>query len=376
MKKLLALILVIALCLSLSACGKSEAVTNFEKLMGQIGTVSLDSEAAILAAEEAYNQLSEKEQKQVDKDYQKLNEYRTTYETLVEEAELQAKLDEVVALIDAVGEVTADSEAAILAAEAAYNALSADEQAKIKESGDKLAAMRETYNTAILETSAAAVVEAIDAIGEVTLDSAEAINAAKELYNALTPDAQALVTNAAALTDAEAALADLVAAEKERILQEYLSNFTIDEDKVEKLAWYMHDDMPDYIDIRSYIIPYIGVQNNNVWICIRYNYTADDWVFWEKLTIVTDNNKYYRILDYFDTVRDNDGGVVWEYYDEPLYYNQALDTEELLMLQDIADSEEVIIRFEGDEYYDDLYVTDTDKAIIRDVLALYSALLP
>ena len=163
---------------------------------------------------------------------------------------------------------------------------------------------------------------------------------------------------------------------KERILQEYTSNFTIDEDKVEKLAWYMHDDMPDYIDIRSYIVPYIGVQNNNVWICIRYNYTADDWVFWEKLTIVTDEHKYFKLVGPFDTVRDNDGGVVWEYYDEPLYSNQSLDTEELLMLQDIADSEEVIIRFEGDEYYDDLYVTDTDKAIIRDVLALYSALLP
>ena len=45
------------------------------------------------------------------------------------------------------------------------------------------------------------------------------------------------------------------------------------------------------------------------------------------------------------------------------------------MLQAIADSEETIIRFEGDEYYYDLYVTDKDKQMIRDTLTLYEAMI-
>ena len=66
---------------------------------------------------------------------------------------------------------------------------------------------------------------------------------------------------------------------------------------------------------------------------------------------------------------------MWEYYDEALNYNQGMDSEELEMLARIADSSETIIRFEGDEYYYDLYVSNKDKQMIRDTLTLYEALL-
>ena len=233
----------------------------------------------------------------------------------------------------------------------------------------------EEAKAAELEKQANEVVSLIDAIGTVTLDSNASIKAARDAYNALSADAQALVSNYDVLTTAETESANLWSVEKERLYNENVGKFEADVDKVEGITWYMHNSMPDYIDVRSYIIPYIGVQGDNTWICIRYNYTEDDWVFWEKLTIVTDNEKYIKTVGPFDTVRDNDGGVVWEWYDECLYYNQALDSDELLMLKDISESTETIIRFEGDEYYYDLTVTDTDKAIIKDVLGLYSGLL-
>lgn len=225
------------------------------------------------------------------------------------------------------------------------------------------------------EEKAKEVIALIDTIGTVTLESEEVIKAARDSYAALSVEAQAMVTNYNTLESAETEFSELMRVEKERIFNENISKFDIDQDKVEGITWYMHNNMPEYIDTRSYIIPYIGVQNDNAWICIRYNYTADDWVFWKKLTIVTDNEKYIKTVGAFDTVRDNDGGVVWEWYDECLNYNQTLESAELLMLKDIAESTETIIRFEGDEYYEDLIVTDTDKAIIKDVLALYSGLV-
>ncbi len=375
MKKIVSLLLAVMMLLTLAACGgKSEAVLACEELIGSIGEVTLQSDAAISAAESAYAALEAKKQEQVE-GASKLNESREKYEQLVK----QAKADEVAALIDAIGEVGPDSDAAISAAEAAFAALSADEQMLLGDKGALLAELRATFDTVVQaqldQEQAAAVSAAIDAIGSVTLESKSAIEAAKAQYNALSAEAKALVTNLAALEAAEAEYAAVVEEEKEKTIKQYEKNFEYDYDKVQSLGWYMHEDMPDYIDVRSYIIPYIGVQNNSAWICIRYNYTEDDWVFWESLTIVTDNEKYYKYVGPWDTVRDNDGGVVWEFYDECLNYNQSLDSEELLMLKDIAESNETIIRFQGDDYHYDLVVTKKDKKIISDVLALYGALI-
>lgn len=58
MKKVLSLILVLAICLSLCACGKSEAAKACEELIAAIGEVSIDSKDAIEAAERAYSALT------------------------------------------------------------------------------------------------------------------------------------------------------------------------------------------------------------------------------------------------------------------------------------------------------------------------------
>lgn len=219
------------------------------------------------------------------------------------------------------------------------------------------------------------VCTAIDAIGEVSLASRETITTARNLYDALTYEECVLVTNYNVLEAAEADYAELWAVEKQHILDENSGNFNISTDPIEKVDWYQHKNMPQYIDTRSYIIPYIGVREDGCWICIRYNYTADNWIFWESLTIMADNVKFFKDVGYFNTIRDNSGGKVWEYYDEALDIDSPMDADQLQMLQAIAQSEETIIRFAGDDYGYDLYVTDADKQIIQDTLTLYEALV-
>lgn len=58
MKKVLLLILVLSICLSLCACGKSQAAKECEELIAAIGEVSVDSKDAIEAAERAYSALT------------------------------------------------------------------------------------------------------------------------------------------------------------------------------------------------------------------------------------------------------------------------------------------------------------------------------
>ena len=67
--------------------------------------------------------------------------------------------------------------------------------------------------------------------------------------------------------------------------------------------------------------------------------------------------------------------MVREYYDEALKYNQSFDTEEIQILEAIANSKETIIRFNGNGKHYDYTVVDADKQIISDALALYRALM-
>lgn len=82
MKKIIALALVVVLCLSLSACGKSEAVKNVEAMIDALGEITLESIDAIRAAEDAYAVLMPEEQKKV-KNYETLTSARDRYYELV-----------------------------------------------------------------------------------------------------------------------------------------------------------------------------------------------------------------------------------------------------------------------------------------------------
>ena len=120
-------------------------------------------------------------------------------------------------MIDAIGEVTLESEGAIDAARAAYEALTEAQQAEVK-SYDKLTAAE--ARLAVLKP-AKPVEKLIDAIGEVTLGSESAIAAARTAYDNLTEAQQAEVKNYDKLTAAEAAYARLLAEQSKRLQEIY-----------------------------------------------------------------------------------------------------------------------------------------------------------
>ena len=78
MKKAIPLLLALVLCLSLTACGKSEAVKNVEAMIDALGEITLESIDTIRSAEDAYNALTADEQKKVD-NYETLTEARDSY---------------------------------------------------------------------------------------------------------------------------------------------------------------------------------------------------------------------------------------------------------------------------------------------------------
>lgn len=190
------------------------AVAAVKELIDAIGEVTLDSGDAIDAARTAYDKLPEAKKALVD-NYEKLTAAEETYTALVDAAAAKAVDD----LIDAIGEVTADSGDAIKAARAAYDALT-DTQKELVKNYEKLLAAEELYEE--LTASAAAIAqkaaeearkaqEEAEAAQKAAEEAVEAAKAAQEAAEAAA--ARAGENNAAAEEARKAAEAAQAAAE-------------------------------------------------------------------------------------------------------------------------------------------------------------------
>ena len=185
MKRMIALLLAIALMLSLAGCASKEEQEAARAVRVQIESltdVTLEDAAAVQKAQEAYDALTETAKKHVKN------------ESVLETAHMDlAKI--VTGMIDEIGTVTLESETAVTAAQTAYDSL--PDKSRMLVTNDSV------LETAIVELATLKQVELvsamIDNIGTVTLDSENAINAALAAYNKLPDDSKALVKNYATL---------------------------------------------------------------------------------------------------------------------------------------------------------------------------------
>lgn len=164
--------------------------------IGQV-TCSQDSARAIEKAESLCAQL-EKE------DLEKLENYEVLLEARAEYNRLETEN-----AIFLIGTVTLESEEAIIHAEQLYAALTAQEKTRV-ENYDNLTSARQEYDrlTQVLQTAKAAV----DGLGTITLESAEAVKAAREAYDAAVADGllDYLTEQSGTLDRAETAITDLM----------------------------------------------------------------------------------------------------------------------------------------------------------------------
>lgn len=342
----------------LSGLKKPEAVVNAEDLIKAIGTVSLESEDAIIAAEKAVNDLTAEEKERVGK-LDKLEKARAKYDELVAEAEVE----EIQNAIKAIGTVSLESYDKIKAARTAYD--ESDDAVKEKITNLNVLEAAEKEYSALNVTR---VIALINEIGEVTLKSEDKIKAAKDAFDSLTKEDEAKVTNAKVLTDAKTKFDSLKKAEREAKAKAALSKLKSKYDRVEGRTWYYPSTYPQYVDTRCFVLPYIGRNDSgHSWLRLEMNYTGDDWIFWTKITFVVDGEKYYKYFSYYDVERDNDTEV-WEYVD---ISPTDADVE---MLRKIATSKETIVRFEGDNYRKDITISAADKTSIKQVLEAYDIL--
>jgi tetratricopeptide (TPR) repeat protein len=161
--------------------------------------------------------------------------------------------------------------------------------------------------------------------------------------------------------------------EHERKVKEALTNLKSEYDEVQGITWYYHKN--EYPIIREFpvitgLYLYIGKEDKYDYTIpfIRFvtRYYGDSWVFYEKVIFRIDDEIYTFQVE---PKRSNGNGKVWEWEDV------AFDNQKYQLVKQIINSEDdVIMRFQGDEYYTDIRLTDSSKRELQEMLYAFEGL--
>ena len=132
-------------------------------------------------------------------------------------------------------------------------------------------------------------------------------------------------------------------------------------------SWYRHPSSPRYQDTRSYVTLYItesGTGQRSLKFFLNFT-SRSGWLFVESAQINVDG-EIVR-LPPSQWLRDNDTEI-WEWTG----YTNRPDMIDLAGR--IADSKRSVVRFNGQQFYDDHVISSTEKTVIRDMLLAWEAM--
>ena len=361
-KKIAAIALCVAVGLSCTAC-KSKEVKNAETLIGKIDkSITLESVDGIEQAEEAYNALGS-EQSDVS-NVQKLTDARAEYDALYQKE--VAPIESAISEIPAENEIpTSDTAASLIGkARALYDKASDSAKEAVSNYGEL-----ETAEKVLEDAQVQAAIDAINQIGEVTSASGDLLDAAKAAYQAVPKTRRADITNYSVLTAAQGEYTRIQQEAAEQAKQQALARLTKKPDSVENINWYYPSSYPKYINVRNFVLPYLGERDGTMWIRLVFDYAGNDWIFMDQAIINVDGQVIDTInFDYSDVDRD-----VWTGAKLSEVADISPSTSQINTLRKIAESNTATIRFKGDKQCD-FEISAKDKQGIKDILAVYDAM--
>jgi hypothetical protein len=121
---------------------------------------------------------------------------------------------------------------------------------------------------------------------------------------------------------------------------------------------------PDYSNEDAFQIYISGTQTSIGGLRFLARYAGSDWLFFEKIVVNVDGRVFNLDFSYFEVEHENAGGGVWEWIDI------VPSSENISMLNLIANSKSTIVRVQGENYKNDRELTAKDKKAISDVFTV------
>jgi hypothetical protein len=131
-------------------------------------------------------------------------------------------------------------------------------------------------------------------------------------------------------------------------------------------SWGRHPSAPRYQDIRNYVTLYLIESGTGAKTMeLFFNYTSrSGWLFIDRASINIDaETTQIPVGEWF---RDNDTEI-WE-------FASMRGANAVSLARKIADANRAVIRFNGQQFYDDYVVSNEDKRILREMLAMWEVI--
>jgi hypothetical protein len=131
-------------------------------------------------------------------------------------------------------------------------------------------------------------------------------------------------------------------------------------------SWARHPSSPKYQDIRNYVTLYLiesGTNQKSMELFVNFT-SRNGWLFIENASINIDGQTSQLPIGQW--YLDNDTEI-WE-------FGSIRGDTALTLAKKIAESDRAVIRFNGQQFYDDYVVSDTDKRVMREMLAMWEVI--
>lgn len=123
---------------------------------------------------------------------------------------------------------------------------------------------------------------------------------------------------------------------------------------------------------RAYFYPYIGYDQNSYWVWVRAVYEADSWLFINQVMVLV-GDKVYKTerVSIFDdnVVREVESGGIMERVDFSMRLSGTKDLA--YAIANAQEGEEIKVRFVGDTYHYDFYLSTPVRRAWQDIIWYY-----
>lgn len=358
-KKILVIATIVLTCFLFTACGQSEESKAVDAQISAVTEVTLDDKQVLDNLDSAVASLSEEDRNALQ-NIEKLDELHAQYDQAVFDEEV-SKVEE---KINGIGEVTTRSSLTIKDARANYDKASPEVQNAVSNYDVLTKAEEELVRLEEEEKAkhAQAVMDSINDLNtaEISLEDSNKIANVRREYTKLTSEEKNLVTNLADLEKAEDSIVEIQKA--------CMENTQHNRDDYKDADFYLCSSFPRYLNDRTFILPYVAKQGSTVQMRAHFNYAGREWIFWDTIYIVTDNNRYTITAASYDINRDVIGA-----HDLLESYDKTLTDQDIEMFRDIAYSDSANAKFTG-QWAEEYEISEKDRLSMRDVLATYDYL--
>lgn len=150
------------------------------------------------------------------------------------------------------------------------------------------------------------------------------------------------------------------------VVKVFRSDFIFKKDEFGDRIWVEPKNRPQYTNVNR-IYTYFELDDSIARnFRFRIQYTADDWLFIQKITFNIDGNRNIVFVPE-KMERDNDSSI-WEWCDEPI------NTQYEFLISALAKAKKAKVKFDGQQYYDTRTITDNELKYIRKTYEFYLAL--